>query len=305
MRVATEHAGRKGHCPSCKAVVAVPQPDPISLADPIPIAREPQDEELAARCAVPHNKAERLSDMPEGGSSRRFPWFIDIFLYPFSISGIANLCIFWFVPIFLSLIPLLGLIGILLAIARVIVAAYMYYYLLDCIRDSAVGGVRAPENVGSQPGISDAMDAFKQVIASMVIFWGPLLAWLIYVRWHNYSSPANTINPISSPVFWTALVYAVLFFPVGALAVAMMDFVDAVKPWVWVKAVFSAFVEYVGLVLLFSAVVAVIFATYLLSEAVPLLGLLFRGINICLLMITGHLIGRFYYRNSKKLGWDD
>lgn len=305
IRVASEHAGKKGRCPDCHTVVTVPQPDLIPLEKPVPRPHDPDEDELAARCAIPHSKAKRAEDSPEYKSLRRFPWFIDILLYPFSISGVANLCIFWFVPILLSIIPAIGLIGLLLIIVRVIVAGYMYYYLLDCIRDSATGGVRAPENVGSQPGVSDAFDAIKQVIASFVVFWGPFFAWLLYVLWHNLNTKVGTISPTGSPVFWGTLSYAVLFFPAGVLAVAMMDFTDAIKPWIWARAIFSAFWEYMGLVIGCSALSALIYLTIMLSQTAAVLGLLARGVDICLLMILAHLIGRFYYRNSQKLGWDE
>jgi hypothetical protein len=306
IRVAPEHAGRKGRCPGCKEVISVPRPDLIALEKPKPVPQTDTaaDDEVLAQFALSHGQVSRYSE-PEEKSVRRLPWLLDIFAYPFSISGIANLCIFWFVPIALSLIPPIGLLGLALFVAQVIVAGYMYYYLLDCIRDSAAGGIRAPENVGSQPGGMDAMGAMWQVVVSFVLFWGPFIGYMLYAYNVRESSP-NTRTPdlLSSPVFWCTLIYGIALFPAGVLSVAMMELSEAVKPWIWFKAIFKAPFEYCMLILGCLFVATLVFLTSLLTQYLPVLGLLVRGVVICLAMTMAHLIGRFYFRNSRKISWD-
>jgi hypothetical protein len=306
VRVAPEQAGRKGRCPGCSAVLLVPRPDLVSLEKTKNPAYDPDDDERLAQFALSHSQMSRNSDSPEEMPQRRFPAFIDVFLYPFSLSGIANLCIFWFLPIVLAVIPPIWLLGIVLAVIQVIIAGYMYYYLLDCIRDSAVGGIRAPENLGSQPDAMGALSAAWQVTISLVLFWGPLIGYLLYT-YNIQRRPVHAEAPdiFTSAVFWCTLLYGAFFFPIGILAMAMMELSEAVKPWIWLRAIFSAFGEYVGLVLGCIVLSILVYLTALVSQAVPVLGMLVRGVDICLFMILGHLIGRFYYRNSRKLGWDE
>jgi hypothetical protein len=48
----------------------------------------------------------------------------------------------------------------------------------------------------------------------------------------------------------------------------------------------------------------ILYSTGTIAAKVPFIDLLVFGIDIYLLMILSHLIGRFYYRNSRKLNWE-
>jgi hypothetical protein len=297
-------AGRTGRCPGCKMVVHVPRPDLISLEKPPAPPEDPDHDHRLSQFAYTHSGVSRFGEPAAEKPQRKYPAVLDVFLYPFSISGIANLCIFWLLPLLAYLIPPAGLLALAPALVQLIVTAYMYYYLMDCIRDSAAGGIRAPENIGSQPGASAAFAVAKEVAASFVVFWGPLSAWLLYALWLNLGPEKQHIDPVASPIFWVALAYGVTFFPIGVLAIAMMDFNEAVKPWVWLRAIALAPFPYCGLVLGCLAMAGLLFLTGLLAAAVPLLGFLVRGIDVCLLMTLSHLIGRFYCSNADKIAWE-
>ena len=123
-----------------------------------------------------HDPAETIElHRPEEPTPKRpFPAFIDVFLYPFGKAGLATLSIMLGGPTVLILValaciwlcqaaPLLLLLAIPIGLAGAVVALgmvlYFCWYVCECIRDSADGGIRAPDTMGMTPGI---MDMFVQ-----------------------------------------------------------------------------------------------------------------------------------------------
>src|SRR3989339_853302 len=125
------HAGKKGKCPKCKTVVTVPAVPQMQLAkNPQKIVSPNTESEAVAELSL---KRENTSPTPstnftypaspvevdnayqvgqnstlddEKGKERRFPWFLDIFLYPASEAGLINLGIYAVLPIVIMLINL-------------------------------------------------------------------------------------------------------------------------------------------------------------------------------------------------------
>jgi hypothetical protein len=95
-------------------------------------------------------------DEGEQVPKRSLPWIIDIFLYPISLPGLTILAIIIVVPLLIDIaVVLLGpfgfFIGIPGLIVKIIIGGYVYWYFGECIRDSAAGGVRAPETMAKTP----------------------------------------------------------------------------------------------------------------------------------------------------------
>ncbi len=256
---------------------------------------------------TPHREQITTIDEVEKPPVRKLPLLLDIFLYPTSMSGLINLVIFWVLPILLGLfriIPLF-LMSLLVSIARFVVAAYMYYYLMECIRDSAKGGIRAPENIGSMPeDMSDAISRAMEIVASVVIFWGPVGAYLMYkILWQSPGSGLE-YNPRTDTIFWLLLGYGIFFFPMGLLAIAMFNSTSAFNPFLWIASIFSTFFQYCGLVLLFCVLGWLVSRVVSSFQQSLFFAYLFRAAFIYLAMVAAHLLGRFYYVNSKKLSWE-
>lgn len=323
------HAGKKGKCPKCKTILLVPPASKINADIPLKLqdshaANSQYIEQLLQskfqlKTSTPSQK--RFNGLPEDGLNanneslpeseikekppeRKLPWILDIFLYPTSMSGLVNLGIFWVLPILLGLIqflpiPFIGLIAILI---RLIVAGYMYYFIMECVRDSATGGIRAPENIGSTPDMGEVITQVKEIVASVVIFWGPLGAYLMYRYWHTMESGIS--YDLKADVFyWLLLGYGIFFFPMGLLALVMFGSTAAFNPFLWITSILSTFVQYCCLVVFFCAF------GWLVSTAISFFQslffiYLFRGAFIYLAMVAAHLLGRFYYLNSEKLKWE-
>lgn len=323
------HAGKKGKCPKCKELLVVPKIEIMSstnqeedtatskqLRSPPPVTdlqlkKEPSDL-IQKRNRVfangfdvtPHREQIATMDEVEKPPVRKLPWIMDIFLYPTSMSGLINLGIFWILPILLGLIGRILPIPLIWGLASLIVAAYMYYYFMECIRDSAKGGIRAPENIGSMPSTGDAISQAMEIVASVVIFWGPVGAYLIYKIFWQSTVSGLEYNPRIDAIFWLLLGYGIFFFPMGILAIAMFNSTSAYNPFLWIASIFSTFFQYCCLVLFLCALVWLVSRTASYFQQSLLFAYLFGAVSIYFAMVTAHLLGRFYYLNSKKLSWE-
>jgi len=89
------------------------------------------------------------AEQDERTGERKLLWLIDIFLYPVSVPGLTNLAIFIGVPLLVSAVtfllgPLAFTLTIPIIIVNILIRLYMYWYFAECIRDSGIGGLRAP-----------------------------------------------------------------------------------------------------------------------------------------------------------------
>ncbi len=314
------HTGKKGKCPKCKAIIIVPKiNNNISLkpldsqTDDLPHSRQPPEPELQLKREPSTqtrfdgssvdgisttNESTPKPEIKEKPPERKLPWILDIFLYPTSISGLINLGIFWILPILLEFIPFIG------GIVNFIVAGYMYYFLMECIRDSTSGGIRAPENIASLPDIGDAVAQIMKILASVTIFWGPVGAYLMYkILWQS-AGANSTYDTKTDVIFWLLLGYGIFFFPIGLLAIAMFDSTSAFNPFLWITSILSTFFQYCGLVLFFCVLGGLVLMIVSSFQQSLLFSYLFRAAFIYLAMVAAHLLGRFYYLNSTKLNWE-
>lgn len=320
------HAGKKGKCPKCKSIVVVPEiNDDISLRprnshpDKLQHTQQPPEPELRLKRDTPSQmrfdglSADGLNvtkesllkpEIEEKPPERKLPWILDVFLYPTSTSGLINLGIFWILPILLGLAARILPIPFIWGIASLIVVSYMCYFFMECIRDSASGGIRAPENIASMPDMGDTVTQVLEIVASVVIFWGPLGAYLMYkVFWQSVEAN-SPYDPKTDTFFWLLLGYGIFFFPMGLLALAMFNSTSAFNPFLWIASIFSTFFQYCGMVLFF-CILGWLFSRIVASFQQSLFfSYLFGAAFIYLAMVAAHLLGRFYYLNSRKLNWE-
>jgi len=243
---------------------------------------------------------------PEAPPRRRTVWIIDIFLYPLNASGLTILGLAVALPFvlhaltkFLALFTMVfppGLIFLVLlliirSILGIVLFCYIWWYLSECIRDSALGGLRAPETAGSTPGLWDLICVVFRVIACIAISILPAVIYLGYVRRFDRT-------------LWILYGCGAFFFPIEWLAVTMFDSVTALNPILIIGSVFSALFRYIGLVLFYYIP---ILAAPLLIYLLPrnwLMDYIIEFVALYLGMVTAHLLGRFYFRYQEKLNWE-
>jgi hypothetical protein len=162
---------------------------------------------------------------------------------------------------------------------------------MTCIRDSASGGTKAPDNLTNIPDISDATTQVMEIVAVAILFWGPVAFYTLFTHKTDI-------------LFWLLLGYGVFFFPMGFLCLAMFNSTSAFNPFLWIASIFSTFFQYCGLVLFFCLLAWLIGRIVSSFSQALLFAYFYSAIFIYFAMVACHLLGRFYYINSKKLNWE-
>lgn len=318
LSVPENRAGRAARCPRCKERIAIPYPaasesmtagaeDELTLVAPPKLhdgAALDLDEprRLAEEQARTRQSEEELlaslgvTPPPEHTGKRTQPWPIDILLYPINVHGLVFLAICVGIPTCLrlvfQLVPLLGFaMGIPVLILHILIFLYAGWYLAECVFDSATGGTRAPGVPTA--GIGEMWSRVSYFLAVYVLFLFPPGIYYLFTRETDL-------------VFYGLLVWTILFFPMGLLAMAIMDSTTALNPLVLLDGILRTFFSYVGLLVL---LVAVTFLMGWLLNTLTGVGpallstLIGHTGSYCALMVQAHILGRFHWRNREKLDW--
>jgi len=325
-------AGKSGRCPKCKNVVFIPdaqksdsppqnnssesQNDPRYSAYDLTLLEVPQIGEAREKQTGESGQAAGLTDKiarsseqsgDKSGAERRFPWPIDIFLYPANRSGLIILgfiiAIRWFSIIVVrslgfstpSLSPMVVIVVPLLCISiivRVILYTFFYWYLCECIRDSAEGGIRAPETIGKTPGLGEMLWLLLRSIICFILFAAPVIGYYFSVR-------------RTDTLFWVLFIYGVLFLPMGLLAFVMFDsLLSGINPILLAGSIRSTFLPYCAMILVFSTVGFFIITNIQDLDFTLMQSFIIHCVVMYLLMVVAHLLGRFYNRYRRQLNWD-
>ena len=317
------HAGKKGKCPKCKQIILIPHieiaalpipkehtansivspktspPNPTLLDLPQARAQSPPAEYDVRSETVEDKLEQQLQEKVEQSESvgkRKLPWIIDIFLYPISIPSLITLGIIIVIPLLIDIVAaLLGPFAPAIAlpgfIINSVIGLYLYWYITECIRDSAAGGLRAPETLGSTPGLGDMSMRALNIIACLIVFWGPVGFYFYYT--HK-----------TDAIFWSLRAYAIIFVPMGLLAVIMFDSSSGLNPLLVLCSIFSTFLPYCAMVIAFiliGSLTVIVSSVALISQ---ILSFVIHCINLYLALVGAHLLGRFYWRYQDKLKWD-
>jgi len=318
-------AGGGARCPKCKNIVVVPE---VESAEPVADQSDfsdskggtkysgfdlalfdipPEDaaaNQLSSQDSVPEKGPEEsqrsletsATDETETAGSRKLPWIIDIFLYPVSFWGLVNLAIIIGVPELMDflqkimIIQLSCLFGLIALIIKVVVFLFMYWYFAECVRDSAEGGLRAPNVRGDIPGVSGMFWQMVNIIGCFGVFF---MAFVFYVLFAKRTDV----------IFWLLLIYAVFFFPMALLAVVVLDSPVGLNPRLLYSSISNTFRQYCGFVLLIVAAILLIGTLGQKVKESEHLAILVRCAGFYLLFVAAHLLGRFYWRYQEKLNW--
>jgi len=331
------HAGKKGKCPQCKNAVLVPcstpspsrenmlidpKPDLDMLLQPSPprdriAADQPKDQQYEAM----RESAGLPSLQPPPPLKRNFPWPIDILLYPASVPSIISIGIIIALPLLVNIAAwLLGPFGFFVSIPgflliKIPIALFLFWYFCECIRDSAQGGVRAPETITT---IAELGQIFCLVF-TWLVFWLPPILYSIrkyppnrmfvalFTLPEGQSAKDALVYIIKNDTTFCLLWFcAIYFFPMALLSVILSDSLTGLNPLRIIRSIFSTFFRYFLVVVVFHipAIVLLGMFVYFPNLVIGPPGLPLRFAQIWLLLIVGHLTGRYYYRNEKKLNWD-
>jgi len=321
IRVPSIHAGKKGKCPQCKNVVLVPYSTPLSPRENTPINLKPDLDLLLQpgppldRIAADQPKDQQYEMLRESAGlaslqpppppKRNFPWLIDIFLYPANVHGMTFLAIVILIPLLISIFArCIGIFAIIIAVPAAIINAvlgmYTYWFIAQCVRDSASGGLRAPDTVAETPGVWELLWQLLELFACLALCAAPAAAYRAFKLYSEFTPP--------DPYFWVLAGCGAFIYPMALLSMIMFDSMSGLNPLIIIPSIFSSFFQYCGLVVLISAIVFLYVQT---TRLLPhdfflriILYPLFQVVELYLAMIAAHLLGRFYFKYQQKLNWD-
>lgn len=274
---------------------------------------------------------------PELLPERKLPWYIDIVIYPISKAGLSMLGIFIGVPLLMeafvkALFLLTGIFPPFYVFAvfflvinlfiNITIRLYRYWYLSECIRDSAEGQIRAPETVASTPGFGELLSIFLKIFVCIIVLSAPMYFYLLkslgiersfgsmfsftlFFLWTMVTEVGR-----SGITFHLLLFFAVFFFPMTILSVVMFDSYRGLNPLLIVSSIFSTFAPYCGLILVLCVLwlPVILIRKFIVTQVVSFQSSLFlylpRAISIYLMLVGAHLLGRFYWRYQEKLNWE-
>lgn len=314
IRVPSIHAGKRAKCPKCKNAILIPQaslPPHQPQDEPIRLAR---DSDLfvqntssshpppAETTLTENQQYQMLRDAaglpplePPLSPERKFPALIDIFLYPANAQGLIFLAIAVLVPMLIRVISLfLCVFGIILSLFSAVIEMYVYWYLAQCVRDSAAGSIRAPDTLAETPGIWELLWQVFELLACLAVCAAPVAAYYGYTRRIDLT-------------FWILAGSGAFLYPMTLLGVLMFDSIAGLNPLIIIPSIFSTFFQYCGLVILIGAILYLLIQTQRILQP-GLLGFvlypLFQAAELYLAMIAAHLLGRFYFNYKEKLNWE-
>jgi hypothetical protein len=315
IRTPKTYAGKKGKCPKCGQVIFVPKPT-VAAGDAASVKPDAQTSASSIDLLLNQPAQPRVaSTQPEipkddgqfemlrqsTGSftllpERNLPWLIDIFLYPANAQGMIFLAIAVFVPLLIQLIALfLCIFGLIFFIINGLIGMYIYWFLAQCVRDSASGGLRAPETIAETPGLGELFWQLLEIISSLVVCAAPAAVYFDFTRRFDTA-------------FWFLAGVGAFLYPMTLLAVIMFGSMDGLNPFIVIPSIFSTFFQYCGLPIFIAAIIFLYIQTvHFLPRNLfirMMLSPLLQAVELYLAMVAAHILGRFYFKYQKKLNWD-
>jgi DNA-directed RNA polymerase subunit RPC12/RpoP len=303
IRVSSIHAGKKAKCPHCRNVVIIPQSPPSHTPqqdEPIFLKQDPvkpADTEMTK-----DQQYQMLRDAaglpplePPPPPERKFPALIDIFLYPANVQGLIFLAIAVLLPMLIRVISLfLCLFGIILSLFIAVIEMYVYWYLAQCVRDSAAGSIRAPDTLAETPGIWELLWQLFELLACLAVCAAPVAVYYGFTHRIDLT-------------FWILAGSGAFLYPMTLLGVLMFDSINGLNPIIIIPSIFSTIFQYCGLVILIGAILFLLVQTQRILQP-GFLGFvlypLLQAAELYLAMIAAHLLGRFYFKYQEKLNWE-
>ncbi|HBG27097.1 MAG: hypothetical protein A2Y10_00180 [Planctomycetes bacterium GWF2_41_51] len=313
-------AGKKGKCSKCNSVVTIPSSNKEFLP---PELQKPKFTNDVPEPFVNTLNEEFKDEKDEKDLKRKFPWFIDVFFYPLNATGISMILIMAGIPflimclsLFMMPWPVIGLfISLTGSLIILVINLYAYFYICQCVRNSAEGYVRLSVNVSEYSSLGETFFMMLRTIGCFLFF-----LILPFIRLYQYNEPDGILDFLlffpeySKPdkIFYYVLAASAAVFPMGLLSIIMHSSILGLNPILLIKSVLKTFLYYVPLVLaLWASIFAIQYFRFFFTKAAVgnivlfTIGIGFaRFIKIYLLMVAAHLLGRFYYKNAERLNWE-
>ncbi len=313
LQISPARAGKEGRCPHCKHKLMVPpapEPElelvrddtaadthiPSKLLEDVAVSPQPlpmgkADEARPGRWVRGLADSLQREEASEQSGVRRLPWFLDILLYPANLSGIITIVFMTLFPLTLGFFPGVFFWGGLRFLGPVgALGLYLGWYLAECVYDSAKGGTRAP-TVLDMGHWDDLWSRVSYLLAVYLLFAVPPVLYRV-------------LTSRTDAIFWALMAWAIVFLPMGLLAMVIHDSVSALNPLFLLGSIRRVLGPYLCL-LLGAAVLAGLFwraggAGRRLTPPI-VLPLFHALLGAYVTLVLAHLLGRFYWRYRDRL----
>jgi DNA-directed RNA polymerase subunit RPC12/RpoP len=300
--VSESYAGKNIRCPNCYYIIFISKKESTDTTQTSSrysaydssflniqeqnILKHKQMAEYIASEQASESEEEDEEEPPQEtdpAALRKAPWLIDIFLYPFNWPGLKHLAIFILVPpvfgILTRFLPAIFIYLVLITgfIVNILIFLYMYWYLVESVRESASGWVRAPLGFGGLPTLGDMFGQVVNIIGCLAVFFAPFVLYMLFAQ-------------KAGIIFWLLLISAVSLCPMALLSVLMHDSSHGLNFHKFTKSISDTFFPYCGLVLFF--VLTVVLISLIPSKTVqsPLWNCIRRFVIIYTALIDAGLI---------------
>jgi len=298
--------------PTVPGAAETPAPARLSPRDSLLLDLPPVDTAQDARTAqaiqekLKAVEAGYLLKEQEELPTRSLPWVVDIFLYPLNKQALLIVTLSTAIPFVLHVLQVLCS-GLAMAFPPALIllvvsflahwgsllmfVLYVNWYAVECIRDSAAGGIRAVDTSGSTPGVAELA---WQTLASLTCVVGCMMPAMLWA--------SSGGSPVIS---WLLCGIGGFFVPIALLAVTLFESLRALNPVLLLGSVFSTFTRYCVLAIFCIALclpVPIAFR-YLIGDLWHL-GYALLFVAFYLLLVAAHLVGCFYHKNEGRLNWD-
>ncbi len=231
-------------------------------------------------------------------AERTLPWWVDVFLYPFSVSGLVHFAIFVLllllmelcVWICVKLVSVLCILRPLMFLFILLYYPYLLYYFVECVFHSSKGNRRAPEISWPEKfSWSDFFEPTRLLLGCLAICVGPMALY--------YGLKMQT-----DLWFWLLSGYGAFFLPMAILRCCLFRTYNyGLNPVRLIEAIIRTFIPYLGLVAFYSGMCA---AAVFVVQTVPVWRIVKLSlVGVYLVFGLAHCLGSFYWRHKDSLDW--
>jgi len=277
LHVGEQFAGRLVKCPKCSQTSKAPAP----LAD------RPKDESvLMAEDLSSSQKAETFAVQ-----------LARAFVYPFKGSGIF-LLIAGTATLFLLM--MLARVFCFVSFLILMFLGYLWSYYISIIASSAAGEKELPDWPDLSSFWDDILRPILLVMADGIVSLAPLIIYAVIItRWQFYSDSEPT-----PPLVHVFVVWALLYFPMGLLAIALFDSVAALNPVLIIRTIAKIPFRYLLACVFFFLVYYVNISVKGYLAQIPIVGIVVKTFfSLYMMMVAMRILGLIYHTNAQKIGW--
>ena len=227
-------------------------------------------------------------------------------LFPANLIGLGHIGVYTLCFIALSFVQRMMVsvmpVNLALGFIGLIITIEMINYLHHCIRESASGATTAPDSLLVDSfdvgGVSASLGGYFSLQAEYLGMIIPVL--ICFLPGLLYAIFTNRFDAI----FLILLGVGTFYYPMLQMAVVIFDSSSGYNLFIHIISIIKTFFSYCLLVVQVAFVIAGCVGMVFLFHNAVLAAVFLFPIQMYLIMVMMHLLGRFYYLKQDQLNWE-